>query len=64
VKLSWEAAVRGRSPRQLRFDGHKGMPLRFNGAGILVQPLYEVEGDEVLREIRPDAALEHAPCAS
>ena len=64
VKLSWEAAVRGRSPAELRYDGHKGMPLRFNDAGVLLQPLYEVAGDQVVREVKPDAAREQVTCAS
>lgn len=52
VKMLAEAALRARSTdgvvlrRQLRdprarFDGHKGVPLRFDEHGVLVQPLYE-----------------------
>jgi hypothetical protein len=62
VKLVAEAALRGREPTRLgsgllsgarRFDGHKGVPLRFDPAsGQLIQPLYVVRGQEVA-EVEP-----------
>ena len=64
VKLCWEATARARPPRELGYDGHKGMALRFNPAGRLLQPLYVVENDEVTREIRPTADQETATCGS
>jgi hypothetical protein len=63
VKLLWEAGVRGRSPRDMSYDGHKGTALRFNAAGALLQPVYVIEGDRVVRELRPDDAVEPAACA-
>lgn len=62
VKLLWESAVRGRAPGAGTYDGHKGVPLRFNAAGVLVQPLYEVKDGET-REVRPDATSPAAGCA-
>jgi hypothetical protein len=66
VKLLWEAGVRGKDPRALSYDGHKGMALRFNPSGILMQPLYvlSADGTAVVEEIRPDAAFEAATCGS
>ncbi len=54
VKVLWEAAARAKTtaPSDLmaylrspaaRFDGHKGLPLRFNADSELEQPLYVVQ---------------------
>jgi hypothetical protein len=64
VKCLWEAGVRDRAPRDMTYDGHKGIALRFNQAGELMQPLYVIDGDKVVKEIKPDAAMEAAACDS
>jgi hypothetical protein len=65
VKALAEAAMRREAPaeacdgfRRLRFDGHKGVPLRFDpDTRELRQPLYIVErtatGEKVLGEVHP-----------
>jgi len=73
VKIAWESAMRtdGSAAATTRymastdahFDGHKGRALRFDDATRwLVQPLYVVHGDSVIREIAADAALAEAGC--
>ncbi len=51
VKLLWEAGARDRAPRAMSYDGHKGVPLRFNDAGVLVQPAYKLNAGKVAGEI-------------
>jgi hypothetical protein len=41
VKIVAEAALRNRDIARIRIDGHKGVPLYFDDAGNLVQPLYD-----------------------
>ncbi len=58
VKCGWEAALRSNATSigalrdflekpTTRFDGHKGVPLSFDAAHELRQPLYDVHGSEV-----------------
>src|SRR5690606_5605155 len=51
VKLLWEAAARNRAPRTMSYDGHKGVPLRFSDACVLVQPAYKLTAGKVTGEI-------------
>jgi len=56
VKAAVESALRDSAPAcaaigRLQFDGHKGAALSFRN-GVLQQPLYVVEGDQVIAEIR------------
>lgn len=65
VKVLTETAMRARDPARIaerlresttRFDGHKGVALRFDTTGALLQPLYEISRDaagaETVRERR------------
>jgi hypothetical protein len=58
VKCVWEASLRSRASdsaslaayleRQgTAFDGHKGVPLRFDASHRLVQPIYATDGQEL-----------------
>ena len=51
VKLLWEAGVRDRSARAMSFDGHRGVPLHFNDAGVLVQPAYTLSEGKVAGQV-------------
>jgi hypothetical protein len=42
VKIAAEAALRNRDIGSIRVDGHKGVQLRFDREGTLLQPLYIV----------------------
>lgn len=53
VKIAAEMALRGRPLEKLRFDGHKGQPLWFQG-NRLRQPLYVVKGSKVVAEVAPE----------
>lgn len=41
VKIAAESALRGQDLANIRIDGHKGVPLRFDANRQLVQPVYE-----------------------
>ena len=43
VKIAAEAALRGQDIGKIKIDGHKGVPLKFDAAGNLIQPLYVVK---------------------
>ena len=62
VKLLWESGVRDKHPRELSYDGHKGIALRFNPAGVLMQPIYSLKDGRVTEEIRPNIQFEAAAC--
>lgn len=61
VKISLEGVLRcgGRADelaatlRRLSFDGHKGVALAFDAAGVLQHPVYVVSGDRVVGEVAP-----------
>lgn len=57
VKVAFDLAVRRAAgeddPLALRFDGHKGQPLRFGDDGHLVQPTYRVGADRRLVVVAP-----------
>ena len=42
VKIAAEAALRGQEIGKVRIDGHKGVPLKFDAQGDLIQPLYVI----------------------
>jgi hypothetical protein len=64
VKVLWDAGVRGKHPRELSYDGHKGKALRFNSHGLLIQPVYRLDGQNNVTEVQPDAAWESSECGS
>jgi hypothetical protein len=64
VKVLWEAGVRGKHPRDLSYDGHKGKALRFNSHGLLIQPVYGVDDQNKITEVQPDAVWENSSCGS
>jgi hypothetical protein len=62
VKCAWEGALASKATTasqliawlrrsETRFDGHKGQPLRFNASHELEQPVYIVDGGELVAEI-------------
>lgn len=73
VKCAWEAALQSQATtsEQLgatlakastRFDGHKGTALYFDSNHELVQPLYLVNGQDVIGETEPVKSLRRSAC--
>lgn len=73
VKCAWEAALQSQATtsEQLgaalakpstRFDGHKGAALYFDSNHELVQPLYLLNGQDVIEETEPVKSREGVAC--